>query len=83
VKNRGNYRNIFYGVNLLVIRIDRNGKYVSSRPCSYCISFMNSISSKIKISKIYYFDEKGKFVCDKLDTIDKGHISIGFRKMKN
>jgi hypothetical protein len=79
---KGNYRRVFYEVNLLVIRIDRNGNYASSMPCSNCIKFMNSISSKIKINKIYYFNEQNQFVCKKLNTINSTHVSLGFRKLK-
>jgi len=82
IKNLGNYINVFYEVNLLVIRIDKKGNYVSSKCCDCCIKFMNSISSHIKIKNIYYFDENGKFCCEKLKNMKTDHVSVGFRKIK-
>lgn len=82
IKKKGNYRNIFYEVNLLVIRLDRNGKYCESTPCKCCINFMNSVSPNIKINKVYYFDKNGKFCCEKLKNMKTDHISNGYRKIK-
>lgn len=81
---KGNYRNVFYGtktINLLVIRIDKYGNYCSSRPCSSCLKFMKTIDG-LKISKVYYFDTNGKFICEKLKDMKSEHTSLGYRTIK-
>lgn len=74
---------VFYGanVNILVIRVDKDGNYCSSEPCCNCLKFMKTID-KIKINKVCYFDKEGKFVCKKLEDIKGEHTSCGFRSIK-
>jgi tRNA(Arg) A34 adenosine deaminase TadA len=69
-------------VNLLVLRRNSAGVYHSSKPCKHCTEFIKSsmVSNFIHLKKIIYYDEDiGSFVSEKLENLNTEHVSIGYR----
>lgn len=62
-------------LNILVIRINGEGKLGNSRPCASCIEKMKTFG----IYRVYYSDNTGKIIWEKLTEIINDHISIGGR----
>ena len=57
-----NYRKILKSsnvVDIVVIRINRNGKLGYSRPCKRCIKYMMRLNEMIKINNVYYSHSDG------------------------
>ena len=48
-------KNILKNINLMVIRISKNGEFVLSKPCKMCLSIMKYLGVK----KVFYINEKG------------------------
>jgi len=72
-------------VQILVIRIggdrsndnnsnDRNRKdtFINSKPCMHCINYMRSLG----IRKIYYTDNTGDIIYEKINEMHSTHISM-------
>jgi hypothetical protein len=66
-------------VDLLVIRVTRDGRCTMSKPCMHCISKMNSIICKnYRIRSVYYSNYDGeieKLSLSKLNKDPHKHIS--------
>ncbi len=62
--------------DLLIIRINSKGDFVNSRPCNECIEMMR----QYKIGRIYYSDDKGKIVKEKLSEMELLHENKGALK---
>jgi hypothetical protein len=73
-------------VNLLVIRLSKQNKLQSSKPCSNCIKILKTLPEKkgYKIKNIYYSDENGEIIKSCLSNLDNGelHYSRFFRKIR-
>ena len=54
--------------DLIVIRINKQGDLVSSRPCYNCLEMMKAVN----IKKVYYSDNDGNIICENV----KDMISI-------
>lgn len=72
-------------MNLIVIRVDRNGMLKNSAPCSMCIKHMEQLnkSTSYKIRNVCYSNEKGNIIMSNLNTLKhstENHISKRFRK---
>jgi hypothetical protein len=69
-------------VDLLVVRFTKDGKNAISRPCNMCLNYLKNIKN-VTIRKIYFFNEKGELVCQKLRKMTYDHVSIGFRLLES
>lgn len=71
-------------INILVIRISKNNKLQSSKPCANCIETMKHLPGKkgYKIKHIYYSNENGDIVKSNLINLEKEnlHYTRSFRK---
>ena len=65
------------GMDILVIRINKNLALRNSRPCTQCIEKL----FKLGIRKVYYSNEDGHIVREFVEHMEKTHISSGTRHM--
>lgn len=65
------------GMDILVIRINKNFALKNSRPCNQCIDKLN----KIGIRKVYYSDDNGNIVSERVEDMERLHISSGTRQL--
>lgn len=49
-------------INLVVIRLNREGKLCASKPCSKCIYHLTHMKQKYKIRYVYYSTDDHKIV---------------------
>lgn len=61
------------GLDILVIRINKNMVLKNSRPCNACIEKLQ----KIGIRKVHYSDDNGNIITERLEYMEKLHISSG------
>jgi predicted transcriptional regulator len=62
-------------IDILVIKLSKNGYLGSSKPCMHCLNIM--YKSKCKIRYIYYSNNKREIVREKFTQMDTNHISMG------
>ena len=73
-------------VDLVVVRVSKNGSLKNSAPCYKCIEHLNRLNKKTnyKVRHIYYSDQTGNIVkkkfVDLLNATDK-HMSWRFRSL--
>lgn len=65
------------GMDILVIRVNKNLTLKNSRPCSQCIDKL----SKLGIRKVFYSNEEGDIVWEFVEQMKKTHISAGTRHL--
>jgi tRNA(Arg) A34 adenosine deaminase TadA len=65
------------GMDILVIRINKNLALKNSRPCNQCIDTL----SKLGIRKVYYSNEDGNIVWEFVEQMEKIHISSGTKHL--
>jgi deoxycytidylate deaminase len=63
------------GMDLIVIRVNKQNMLRNSRPCNDCISKLN----KLGIRKVFYSNEKGDIVYEYVQDMPNLHISSGRR----
>ena len=63
------------GMDIIVIRINKNLALKNSRPCNHCIDKLK----KIGIRKVFYSNEDGKIISEFINDMEKIHISSGTR----
>lgn len=63
----------YMGLDILIIRIGKNGLLRNSRPCNSCIDKLRAKG----IRKAYYSNNNGDILCEFIDTMQKTHISSG------
>ena len=68
-KNGKNYSK--NNISIFVIRVNGNGELKMSKPCKHCHSYILSSSN---IKKVYYSDENGNIVCEKVRDMECVHI---------
>jgi deoxycytidylate deaminase len=61
------------GLDILVIRINKNFALKNSRPCNHCIDKLK----KIGIRKVFYSNEDGNIVSEFIHDMEKLHVSDG------
>lgn len=71
-------------IDILVIRINRNGTLGMSKPCKNCIEIMNNIAytKGYIIDKVYFSNYDGEITCLKFTTLKEEknkHISKYFK----
>ena len=64
------------GLDIIVIRINKNGVVNNSRPCNNCIEQL----TKNGIRNIYYSDKSGNIVKEYVKDMKKLHICSNLRK---
>lgn len=73
-------------INLLVIRISKNNKLQSSKPCTNCIQNMKTLPEKkgYKIKNVYYSNNDGDIVKSNFQILEKEeqHLSRFYRRKK-
>jgi deoxycytidylate deaminase len=60
----------------MVVRFDKEGKLLQSKPCIHCFNLIKDFG----IKKIYYSNDKGSITCSKVNTFVCSHVSWGFKK---
>lgn len=68
-------RNPYKKYDLLVIRINKSGNILCSKPCINCIHSIKEYN----IDKVYYFDNEVNFCRESIKTLNNNHISHGNR----
>jgi cytidine deaminase len=69
-------------LNLIVIRIDKEGNLKNSLPCFKCLQYLSNVSYGYHIKSIYYSNDDGNIEMVKLSKLlnsDKKHVSRRFR----
>ena len=66
------------GLDILVIRINKQLALKNSRPCNHCIDKLK----KIGIRKVFYSNENGNIVSEFINDMEKRHISAGAKLME-
>ena len=69
----------FTGMDILVIRINKNLVLKNSRPCNQCIDKL----IKLGIRKVYYSNDEGNIVWEFVQNMEKIHISSGTKHLFN
>lgn len=59
------------GLDILVIRVNKQCSLRNSRPCDHCIEYLQ----RIGIRKVYYSTDCGQIVCEFVNKMIKKHIS--------
>ena len=79
---KGKGRNIKKkNINLLVIRVNKNGNLKNSKPCIKCLFHMSNVKY-YKIKYVYYSNNEGQLIEEKLSDLlssEEKHISSRFR----
>ena len=65
------------GMDILVIRINKNFALKNSRPCAQCIDKLN----KMGIRRVFYSNDEGNIVSELVEKMEKTHISSGTRHL--
>lgn len=65
------------GMDILVIRTNKNLTLSNSRPCNHCINKMISLG----IRKVYYSDKNGNIIYEYVEEMEKYHISSANRRL--
>lgn len=62
--------------DVLVIRVTNDGELANSRPCNHCIMTMREMG----IRRVFYSDENGKIICEKVNKMEMKHICSGLKQ---
>lgn len=65
-------KNLKY-TDIIVIRLNKKGSFINSRPCSFCIQRLQELG----IRKVYYSNKLGNIICESINLMEKTHISTG------
>lgn len=66
------YKNNYKNFILVVIRLDKNNNLCDSKPCVNCLNLIR----KSNIKKIYYSDNYGNIIKEKVKNITTNHLPI-------
>jgi cytidine deaminase len=74
-------------IDLLVIRVTRNGEIANSKPCIKCLQDMTKLpfTKGYRVKNIYYSNTNGKIIKKSLNTLmydDEIHVSRFYREKK-
>jgi ribosomal protein L28 len=63
-------------INMLVIRISKNNKIQSSKPCANCIEHIKNLPGKkgYKIKHIYYSNDDGEIIRSNIKSLENGEL---------
>ncbi len=59
-------------MSLIVIRINKLGELKNSKPCQDCLKYIRRYP---QVQKIYYSDDNGSIMMEKVKDIDNNHQS--------
>lgn len=65
-------------LEIVVIRVNNQGDLMNSKPCNSCLYYMRLYG----IKNVYYSDENGEIVKEKITDIEVEHDSIAHRNYK-
>lgn len=72
----GSPRKLKY-VDILVIRVTRNGDLVASKPCCRCLqSMIKSYNNGVKVRSVFYSDDTGSIIKKDIRTLLKEPIYL-------
>ena len=63
-------------LEMFVIRVNQMGDLVNSKPCNTCIYYMQLYG----IKSVYYSNEDGEIIKEKINNITADHMSISQNK---
>jgi len=72
-------------INILVLRISKQGVLGMSKPCAHCLDYMSRIKG-YTIRHIYYSNEEGKIIrhsYNQLANDENKHVSTGYKCKQN
>lgn len=70
-------------VNIIVVRISKDGKIGNSRPCENCIKRLKKFNKQIKIKYVYYSNAEGRINMEHFANMESSplnKLSSGDRK---
>jgi len=72
-------------IDIVVIRVDKNGNLKNSMPCFMCINHMNRINKQTNYTfkHVIYSNDEGGVTCCKFDELlnsKNKHVSFRFKK---
>jgi deoxycytidylate deaminase len=59
------------GRDIIVIRVNKNGRLRNSRPCNDCIDILK----KLGIRRVHYSDSDGNILVEQVEYMNKIHVS--------
>jgi len=67
-------------ITMIIIRRNKSGEWINSRPCAHCIETLQ----KNRISQIIYSNQEGKFTKENVNNMDfkTAHVSLGWQKIQ-
>lgn len=71
-------KNPYKKFSLLVVRINRSGEFLCSKPCADCIRYLR----RTNIDKIWYFDNEQNLHRESIKTISNEYITCGNRLLR-
>lgn len=75
--NRGTPKCLRRKLEIVVIRVNRFGCLVNSKPCSSCLYYLLLYGVK----NIYYSQDDGGMIKEKIAEVETSHKSIGHRNL--
>lgn len=65
-------------VDIIIIRINKNGVLKNSKPCVKCLNIMQK-STNMKIKNIYYSNKEGEIIKTKLNVLLSQDLHYSWR----
>ncbi len=75
--NRGTPKCLRRKLEIVVIRVNNSGCLVNSKPCISCLYYLRLYG----VRNIYYSDNDGKMIKEKIVEVETKHKSIGYRNL--
>ena len=77
--NNGTPRCLRKKLEIVVIRVNNKGQLLNSKPCNSCLYYMKLFGVK----SVYYSNENGDIIKEKVNNIEVEHQSVGHRRYLN
>jgi len=70
-------------IDIVIIRFSHNNLLKNSKPCHHCIDHIKKYNDKytLSINRIYYSNEYGNIVYEKIYNMKNNHISSSFTRL--
>jgi hypothetical protein len=83
LKRREHTSNRIISVNILIIRLSKTGVLNNSKPCMNCLKHLQNLPRYgYRVKYVYYSDENGDIVKEKLDDLICKSTYVSFRFLK-
>lgn len=84
LKNKKSGRKRIITVNLLVIRVNKDGKLKNSKPCAHCITLLDGMHNH-RIKWVYYSNDTGSIIKIRFSDLvrtnhDDGYVTRKWRQ---